>query len=108
MAEPLYLVANEGCDDTTLGIVRIADEDFTKLKAFIENLNKNSTYGCMPTIDVYRINDSFIKLATDDDSKDGILYMDDGKYVLKKYLYECKFVDHSIVTSLSEGVERVV
>lgn len=62
----------------------------------------------MPTIEVYRINDSFVRPATDDDSNDNILYMDDGKYVLKEYLYECKFVDNSIVTYLSEGVERVV
>lgn len=104
----LYYIENVGCDDTTHGLARMTDEEFEVFKRVVENLNKNSTYGCMPTIEVYRINDSFIEPATDDDSKDAILYTDDGKYVLKKYLYECKFVDYSIVTYLSEGAERVV
>ena len=104
----LYYIENVGCDDTTQGLARMTDEEFEVFKRVVENLNKNSTYCCMPTIEVYRINDSFIEPVTDDDSDDGILYMDDGKYVLKKYLYECKFVDDSIVTCLSEGVERVV
>ena len=104
----LYYIENVGCDDTTHGLARMTDEEFAVFKRVVENLNKNSTYGCMPTIEVYRINDSFIEPAADDDSKDNILYMDDGKYVLKKYIYECKFVDCSIVTSLREGVERVV
>lgn len=104
----LYYIENVGCDDTTHGLARMTEEEFAVFKRVVENLNKNSTYGCMPTIEVYRINDSFIESATNDDSKDKILYMDDGKYVLKKYLYECKFVDHNIVTTLNEGVERVV
>lgn len=104
----LYYIENVGCDDTTHGLARMTDEEFEVFKRVVENLNKNSTYGCMPSISVYRINDSFIEPATDDASEDDILHMDDGKYVLKKYLYECKFFDHSIVTYLSEGAERVV
>lgn len=104
----LYYIENVGCDDITHGLARMTDEEFAVFKRVVENLNKNSTYVCMPTIEVYRIDDSFIRQATDDDSSDNILYMDEGKYVLKKYLYECKFVDHSVVPSLSEGVERVV
>lgn len=104
----LYYIENVGCDDTTHGLARMTDEEFAVFKSVVENLNKNSTYGCMPTIDVYKINDSFIRQATDDDSSENILYMVDGKYVLKEYLYECKFIDHSLVTTLNEGVERVV
>ena len=104
----LYYIENVGCDDTTHGLARMTDEEFAVFKRVVENLNKNSTYGCMPTIEVYRINDSFVRPAADDDSKDSILYMDDGKYVLKKYVYESKFVDCSIVASLREGVERAV
>ena len=48
----LYFIANSGCDATTHGIARIADEDFDKFKTIIENLNRNSHYGCMPTIAV--------------------------------------------------------
>ena len=104
----LYYIENVGCDDTTHGLAHMTDEEFEVFKRVVENLNKNSTYGCMPTISVYKIDDSFIRRARDDDSSEGILYMDEGKYVLKKYLYECKFVDHSIVTYSSEGAERVV
>ena len=81
----LYYIENVGCDDITRGLARMTDEEFTVFKRVVENLNKNSTYGCMPIIDVYRINDSFIEPVTDDDSNNCILYMDDGKYVLKKY-----------------------
>ena len=81
----LYYIENQGCDDTTHGLAYMTDEEFAVFKRVVENLNKNSTYGCMPTIEVYRINDSFIEPATHDNSKDEILYMDDSKYVLKKY-----------------------
>lgn len=104
----LYYIENVGCDDTTQGLARMTDEEFEVFKRVVENLNKNSTYGCMPTISVYKIDDSFIEPVTDNDSNDKILYMDDGKYVLKEYLYECKFIDYSLGTTLNEGVERVV
>lgn len=54
MSEKLYFIENQGCDATTYGIARISDEDFPKFKTIIENLNKNSTYGCMPRIAVYK------------------------------------------------------
>lgn len=104
----LYYIENVGCDDTTHGLARMTDEEFAVFKRVVENLNKNSTYSCMPTIDVYRINDSFIEPATDDDSKDEILYMDNGKYVLKKCIHEYGCVDGRVVVFLSEGLERVV
>jgi len=59
----LYFVANRGCDASTYGITTVSDEDFPKFKAFIENLNKNSYYGCMPTISVYKIDWSDLKEA---------------------------------------------
>lgn len=78
----LYYIENMGCDDTTHGLARMSDEEFAVFKRVIENLNKNSTYGCMPTIAVYKISDSFIRQATDNDSSENILYMADGKYTL--------------------------
>ena len=69
MNEKLYFVANEGCDDVTRGIVSVSDSDFPKFKALIENLNKNSTYGCMPTISVYKINREQIKEIVYDPNK---------------------------------------
>lgn len=61
MAKQLYFVENMGCDDSTCGLVWISDEDFPKFKSFIENLNKNSTYGCMPKIHVFRTDISDFK-----------------------------------------------
>lgn len=104
----LYYIENNGCDDTTHGLTRMTDEEFAVFKRVIENLNKNSTCTCMPTISVYKINDSFVRPATDDDSNDAILYMDDGKYALEDYIYDYNFVDGKYVFGLKEGVERAV
>jgi hypothetical protein len=81
--DPLYYIENVGCDATTYGIARISDEDFPKFKAIIENLNKNSYYGCMPKIDVYKINESDIQEITEEDDwvfKDYIFHLDGKKY----------------------------
>lgn len=56
----LYFVRNCGCDASTYGLVRLNDDEFVKFKAFIENLNKNSYYDCMPRISVYRIEDESV------------------------------------------------
>lgn len=79
----LYYICNVGCDDETVGLVRISDEDFPKFEKFITNLNKNSSYGCMPTIDVYHISEDSIREATDCDNEDKIMYLDDKTYVIK-------------------------
>lgn len=78
----LYYVENEGCDDTTHGLVYISDEDLPKFKSFIENLNKNSTYGCMPKIHLYEVDESKLGKPTLDHSKEDYLYIDDEIYVL--------------------------
>lgn len=79
----LYLIRNCGCDDTTTGLTRMTDVEFKSFKTIIENLNKNSTYGCMPTIDVYVLDDDFIREFTDEDREDDSLYLDGKTYVLK-------------------------
>ena len=82
----LYYIENQGCDDTTHGLVRISDEDFPKFKTFIENLNKNSTYGCMPVIHVYEIDESNIHLYDEVKEAYGCdsdkLYLDDKIYIV--------------------------
>lgn len=79
----LYYIRNVGCDDETVGLAQIPDEYFPKFKEIIENLNENSTYGCMPVIDVYKIDESVIRAANEKDSDWRILYLEDKKYVLK-------------------------
>lgn len=101
----LYYIENAGCDDTTHGLARMSDEEFAVFKRVVENLNKNSTYGCMPTIAVYKISDSFIRQATDNDSSENILYMTDGKYALLDSIYSWS-MDGGLM--LKEGVEKVV
>lgn len=92
----LYYIRNVGCDDETVGLARISDEDFHKFKEIIENLNKNSTYGCMPIISVYKTNESNIKEVIVDPNKsfcdedyvspENLLYLDGKTYALvKKY-----------------------
>ena len=79
----LYLIRNCGCDDTTTGLVRMSDEQLEFFKTTIENLNKNSTYGCMPTIEVYRVDENMIRESEDDDSAENVMYLDDCRYVLE-------------------------
>ena len=82
----LYYVENAGCDDSTCGLVEIPDEHFPAFKTFIENLNKNSTYGCMPTISVYKIDRSNIRPYDEEtDSKSEWLYFEGGIYTLTNY-----------------------
>lgn len=85
MSEKLYYIANRGCDATTYGLARISDDDFPKFKTFIKNLNKNSYYGCMPTIDVYEI--SADELREFDDNyvdRQNVLYLDGKTYTFAK------------------------
>lgn len=81
--DQLYFVENVGCDDTTCGLVRISDEDFPKFKSFIENLNRNSYYQCMPTISVRKIDESQIRESTEKDERWSLVYLEDKTYVLK-------------------------
>lgn len=80
--EKLYYIENCGCDDTTHGLVRISDEDFPKFRTFIENLNKNSTYGCMPRIHVYLIEEDKIRPWTEEDCDGDKLYLDGAVYAI--------------------------
>ena len=78
--EKLYFIANEGCDDSTYGIAIISDEDFPKFKRIVKNLNKNSTYGCQPTISVYIIDPDELKEGDPELADDSLLYLDDTPY----------------------------
>ena len=78
----LYYIENEGCDDTTYGLVRMSDKEFPKFKNFVENLNRNSTYGCKPKIYVYAFDETKLRKPTVDDDRDYYLYLEDEVYVL--------------------------
>ena len=50
-----YKISNIGCDDYTEGVFELTEEQYEFLDNLFEELNKNSTYGCMPTIYVEEI-----------------------------------------------------
>lgn len=83
----LYYIVNSGCDDYTRGLAIIPEGRFEAFKTIITDLNKNSTYGCMPTIRVYKIDESMIREATDEDADYRLLYLGDKKYVMKDGSY---------------------
>ena len=45
-----YKITNIGCDDETAGVFEFTEEQYVFLENVFSELNKNSTYGCMPTI----------------------------------------------------------
>lgn len=98
--EELYYIRNLGCDDETRGLAIIPKEFFNTFKEIIENLNENSQYGCMPTIDVFKIDKNVLREATDDDKDYNILHLGTKKYVLKKKLYD--------LHNFMKGVEKVI
>ena len=100
--EELYYIMNIGCDDVTHGLAIIPKEFFNTFKEIIENLNENSQYGCMPTIDVFKIDKNVLREATDDDEAYNILHLGEKKYVLKKPIYDYKIHDYA------KGVEQVI
>ena len=84
----LYYIENIGCDDTTHGLAIIPDEMFEAFKNIIEDLNKNSNCGCMPTIEVWKVTEDDLREPTDDDCKDYVLHLGDKKYVMKEQRWD--------------------
>lgn len=82
----LYYIENCGCDDTTRGLAIIPDEFWDIFKTTIENLNKNSSYGCMPRIAVYKIDETMIREAIEEDIDYEVMYLNGSKYVLNSPL----------------------
>lgn len=97
----LYLIMNCGCDDTTSGLARMTIEQMVYFRNIIADLNKNSTYGCMPVVHVYNIDENMIIEAEDDDPAENIMYLDDRKYVLEDGLrwkiYDDEFETRKVI-----------
>lgn len=102
----LYYIVNMGYDDETHGLAIISDEEFPRFKQIIEDLNKNSQYGRMPTISIYKIDGGLIRPANDTDSAYDILYLNNAKYVLAKYIWRLRPNGRGI--ELVKGVEKVL
>jgi hypothetical protein len=50
-----YVIDNVGCDDETIGEFEFTEGQYEFLCRVFEELNKNSTYGCMPKIYIHSI-----------------------------------------------------
>jgi len=104
MEKQLYFIENMGCDATTFGIIELTDNELKKIVEMCSNLNKNSTYGCMPVISIYRTKWEYFKEVTnlngecwDDDfvDKEERYYINNKCYTFIKrelfYLYRKEF-----------------
>ena len=100
----LYLIVNQGCDAETYGLAWIRDSEFARFKDIIDNLNKNSHYGCMPTITVYKADMSEFKEVNYDPDKD---CFDEG-YVCKDYLLYLDGRTYTFINSYGQFDKREI
>lgn len=49
-----YYIENNGCDDTTKLVIDLTDKEVDVFIKICKELNKNSNYGCQPTIALYK------------------------------------------------------
>lgn len=90
----LVLIVNSGCDDTTKGLVEVNEKELNLLCETFYFLNKNSSYGCMPTIELYKIQEDKLRelpligdLKEEDFNTKDVLYFKDGKrFTFLEYL----------------------
>lgn len=104
----LYYIVNtvpSGYDSETYGFAIISDEEFPHFKQIIEDLNKYSQFfKHMPTISIYKIDESFIRPANDTDNTYAIIYLGGKEYTLEKSIWEWD----GMVNRLAKGVEEVL
>lgn len=90
----LVLIVNSGCDDTTKGLVEVNEKELELLCETFYFLNKNSSYGCMPTIELYKIQEDKLRelplisdLEEEDLNINDVLYFKNGRrFTFLEYL----------------------
>lgn len=50
----LYMIKNNGCDDTTTSVMKLTKSEYRTLSRFIRKNNKNSTYVCQPVVEIFK------------------------------------------------------
>lgn len=82
----LVLIVNSGCDATTKGLVEVNEKELNLLCETFYFLNKNSSYSCMPTIELYKIQEDKLRelpligdLEEEVFDTDDVLYFKNGK-----------------------------
>lgn len=104
----LYYIENEGCDDTTRGLVELTDREADVVVELFKNLNKNSTYGCMPEIHMYGIPEKLVSRPDGNEEREELLYTNTGEYVLVDNIFNCDYSTFPPTITFKEGVEKLV
>lgn len=99
----LYYIVNTGYNDETCGFAIISDEEFPHFKQIVEDLNKNS-HRYMPTISIYKIDESFIRPANDTDNSYAVFYLGGKEYTFVKNIWDWDCMG----IRLAKGVEKVL
>lgn len=101
----LYLIKNIAEDGETKCLATIPEDTFDLFKNIIKAHNQNADWLYRPGIDVYKIDETFVRTAMDEDSEFEILYDETGaKYVLDKPIWVRDIFGNR---KLNEGVEIV-
>lgn len=105
MGTDLYLIENITEDNKVYGLVHISGFIMEWFKNVIDTLNKNAHWMLDPVINVYKIDETFIRPATDKDFYYEIVYDEAGnKYCLTKEIWSGDFFGNH---KLNEGVELI-
>lgn len=101
----LYLIKNIAADGETKCLATIPEDTFDLFKNIIKAHNQNANWLYRPGIDVYKIDETFVRTAMDEDRGFEILYDETGtKYVLDKPIWVRDIFGNR---KLNEGVEIV-
>lgn len=66
MDKEKYFIENVGCDDTTRLVIDLTENERDIFIKICKELNKNSSYGCQPVIDLYKYNECDVEIDEED------------------------------------------
>ena len=87
--EKLFLIENSGCDDCTMGLIKMDYYEFLKFAKFVDDLNSNSTYSCQPRIYYFETSIDYFEKVSDADTDRiieeaiRVLSLDNEQYIFK-------------------------
>jgi hypothetical protein len=98
------LIENCGCDDRTKGLAEFdSEKDLNNFIRIILDLNRNSYYGCMPTIDLYEIKKEELREIKLEDYQTDDCF--ENNYIERNQLL---FLKHKIYTFVDEFREYTI
>lgn len=75
-----YYIENNGCDDTTSLTIDLSEEEVKIFIKICKELNKNSRYGCQPTIALFE----YDKCEIEEDEDRTWVYTTNAKDLLEE------------------------